>query len=217
MWPSRHLDFPDAWLSATTGTHAVEIHRLEDTDVEWDNTAIDAAVCFAENVVIGLEEAWNARLAIGKAPGLEEQANALLLSGLVRPDWRPGFNLLAPAVWALGRLNRNWSGRAIRSVVLRSLQGGLRFNGVSVLFSSDHQPAVTEFLLMENLAVRFLGLWDAPTVLTVLSIGQNGEEYVWEFAQDVLFNVVAEVCMFPYEVVALADTATQLFALLEGE
>jgi hypothetical protein len=215
-WPSRHLDFPDAWLSVTVGTHAVEICMESTADIEWDDSAINAAVCFAESTIRNLEETWKARLNIGGAAELEKQANMLLLSGLVKSDWRPGFNLLAPAVWALRRLDRNWSGSDVRRAVLAALQGGLRFSSVSVLFNSDHKPATTQFSLSDDLSVQFCE-WDSGSVSVMLLIGRDDPEFICDFTQDVLFNVVAEVCILPYEVTALTEAATQLYALLEGK
>jgi hypothetical protein len=216
VWPSRQLDFPDAWLCVTVGTHAVEICMEYTADVEWHDSAINAAVRFAENAIRDLEETWRARLNIGDIAELEKQANALLLSGLIRPDWRPGFNLLAPAVWALRRLDRDWSGNDVRRAALCALQGGLRFSGVSVFFNYDHRPATTQFFVADNLSVQFLGTWDSARVSVVLSIGQDDQEFICDFTQDVLSNVVAGVCRLPYEVTALAETANQLYAFLEG-
>jgi len=231
VWPSRHLDGTDVWLCITCGTHAVDLADIDSgvkIDAEWDISEVEKAVQFASRVAADLEESRQAMLRPDRynAEELEKQAGLLFISGLVKPDWRPGFNLLAPAVWALSKLHRpgystdaSWKGTDVRRAVTTAVgMSRTPFYSVTVYYDYSRAPSTALFELTRGLYVRFLGPWDDRFVTVSLVLGEPGDDVpVYNFSQSVLYNVVAETCMSPYQVLELADAATTLFQLLSGE
>jgi len=230
VWPSRHLDGTDVWLCITCGTHAVDLTEIDNgvvIDAEWDASEIENAAWFASRIAASIEETRQSRLLIDSCTEeLEKQASLLFVSGLVSPDWRPGFNLLAPAVWALTKLHRSWYGtdapwkgidvrRAASAAVSMTKSP---FNSITVYYDYNHVPSFTLFELTRGLYVQFLGPWDDRFVTVSLILGNPGDDApVYDFSHDVLYNVVAETCGSPYRVLELTDAATTLFQLLSDE
>jgi len=230
VWPSRHLDNTDVWLCITCGTHAVDLMEVDNglvIEAEWNISEIENAVQFASRVAANIEETRQSRLLIDSCTEeLEKQANLLFVSGLVSPDWRPGFNLLAPAVWALTKLYRSWYGTDApwkgtdvrRAVIAAVSMTKSPFNSITVCYDHNHAPSSALFELIRGLYVQFLGPWDDRFASVSLILGEPEDDApVYDFGHDVLYNVAAETCKSPYQVLELADAATTLFNLLAGD
>jgi len=230
VWPSRQLDGDDVWLCLSCRAWTLELRDVMGgvmVDVEWNDSAIKEATDLARRITADLEERRMSALRADRfnVEELERQSDLLFLSGLVSPNWRPGFNLLAPAVWALSRLHRPWDGDAprwkgtdVRNAVLTALsENNTPFDSITVSYDYRHAPSVVLFGLKRGLYVQFVGPWDNGVPSVSLVIGDPEDNLpVYDFRQNVLYSVVAETCKFPYEVLELANAATTLFHLLNG-